>query len=190
VDETFSDVGPQPGTTAAVVDRRIVTISSLSKSFGLPALCCGWVTADPTTLADFVQDAALFQNMGCKIAEILAAMAFEELDAFRQAARIQVDRNRALVSDWLNDMADAELIEPHSVPSGCVVFPRLLKGGSTANLAERLEASYGVLVTPGRYFGDAYDDHVRIGFGGDHDDLKRGLARLADGLLALRRSAT
>ena len=189
VDETFCDVGPQPGTTAAVVDRRIVTIGSLSKSCGLPSLRCGWVTADPTMLPGFVEDAVLFQNIGCKIAEILGAMACEEIDAFRQAAQRHVHRNRALVSAWLKDTTDAALIEPQIAPSGCVIFPRLLNAGSTAELVEQLEARYGVLVTPGRFFGDAYDNHVRIGFGGNYDELKRGLSRLADGLVAVRRNA-
>jgi aspartate/methionine/tyrosine aminotransferase len=189
VDETFCDVGPQPGTTAAVVDRRIITIGSLSKSCGLASLRCGWVTTDPGMVPGFVEDAVLFQNIGCKIAEVLGSMALDQIDAFRQAAQQHVDRNRALVYAWLKNMTDAALIEPQTVPSGCVMFPRLRYPGSTAELVERLEERFGVLVAPGRFFGDAYENHIRVGFGGNYDNLKSGLSRLADGLAALRRNA-
>lgn len=185
VDETFGDVGPQPGVTAAAAIRQIVTICSLSKSFGLPSLRCGWITYDPAALPAFVEDAVLFQNIGCKIAEILGAMALEEVAAFRQAAKRHVERNRTLVDAWLNDMTHAGIIEPQSAPPGCVIFPRLLNTRSTAELVEVLEQRFGVFVSPGRFFGDAYDNHFRIGFGGDYDELKVGLARLSDGLAEL-----
>jgi aspartate/methionine/tyrosine aminotransferase len=186
VDETFSDIGPHPGTSAAAAHPRIVTISSLSKSHGLPALRCGWVTADPRVVPNLVEDAVLFQNIGCKVAEVISAMAIEEINEFRQAARKHVDRNRAHVTRWLSKMAEEELFERLDAPSGCVVFPRLRKLGSTMTLVEQLEARHGVLVAPGGFFGDAFDNHIRIGFGGDHDKLRRGLSRLAEGLALLR----
>jgi aspartate/methionine/tyrosine aminotransferase len=187
VDETFSDIGPHPGTSAAAAHPRIVTISSLSKSHGLPALRCGWVTADPSVVPNLVEDAVLFQNIGCKIAEIISAMAIEEIDAFRQAARDHVDCNRTLVAQWLANMADAGLIEPHDAPSGCVVFPRLQNFGSTFSLVEQFEKNYRVLVAPGIFFGDDYDNYIRLGFGGNHDQLQRGLNRLGEGLAALQK---
>ena len=112
-------------------------------------------------------------------------MALEEVDAFRQAAQRHVERNRALVAAWLKDVTHAGLIGPQSAPPGCVIFPRLLNNHSTAQLVDQLELQFGVLVAPGRFFGDAYDNHIRIGFGGDNDDLKRGLARISDGLAKL-----
>jgi aspartate/methionine/tyrosine aminotransferase len=69
------------------------------------------------------------------------------------------------------------------------MFLRLPTAGSTAELVEQLEERFGVLVVPGCFFGDAHDDHIRVGFGGDYEDLKRGLSRLAEGLAALRENA-
>jgi aspartate/methionine/tyrosine aminotransferase len=190
VDETFADIGPCPGTSAASIHRHIVTISSLSKSPGLAALRCGWVTVNPRVLPDFVEDAVLLQNIGSKLSEVLGAMAVEKIDAFRAAAQQQVDGNRELIAQWLRDMAKKELIEPMDVPAGCLVFPRLRQSGSTMKLVEQLEARHGVLVVPGAFFGDAYDNHIRIGFGGDSTRLRQGLARLAEGLIALRHMTT
>ena len=189
VDETFSDLGPQPGTSAASIGPRLVTISSLSKCHGLASLRCGWITADPTALPNFVNDAVLFDNIGGKFTDVLGAMALEAIDAFRQAARQHVDRNRELVSEWLKQTADAGLIEPQQVPFGCVVFVQVLNCDSAAALAEQLDARYGVIVAPGRFFGEAFDDCLRIGFGGSYDELHRGLARLTAGLAALKRLA-
>jgi aspartate/methionine/tyrosine aminotransferase len=185
VDETFLDIGPQPGTSAASVHPRIVTISSLSKSHGLPALRCGWVTADLTALPNFVEDAVLFQNIGGKVAEVLGAMAIEQIADFRHAARQHLDRNRELMARWLVDMADAGFIEPQELPPGCIVFPRVAGQGSTAAPVDQLEEQFGVLVAPGYFFGDAYDHHIRIGFGGDYENLERGLSRLSTGRSSL-----
>jgi aspartate/methionine/tyrosine aminotransferase len=188
VDETFLDIGPQPGTTAAGVDPRMITISSLSKSHGLPALRCGWVTADPVAVPNFMDDAVLFQNIGGKLAEVLGAMAIEEISSFRQAATEHLAANRGLMAAWMRDMADAEVVEPQDLPAGCIVFPRLKTDGRTDVLVEKLDAQFDVLVAPGCFFGDGNDDRIRIGFGGNRENLERGLARLAEGLTALCRS--
>jgi aspartate/methionine/tyrosine aminotransferase len=187
VDETFLDIGPHPGTSAAGLHPRIITISSLSKSHGLPMLRCGWITADTRTLPSVVEDAVLFQNIGGKLAEVQGAMAMEEIDDFRQSAREHLANNRRLMVQWLAEMSHAGLIAQQDLPPGCIVFPRIHYLGSTTTLVERLEEQFDVLVAPGLFFGDAFDDRIRIGFGGDRENLKRGLARLADGLVAIRR---
>jgi aspartate/methionine/tyrosine aminotransferase len=182
VDETFLDIGPQPGTSAAAIHPRIVTTSSLSKSHGLPALRCGWVTAELSVLPNFVEDTVLFQNIGGKLAEVLGAMAIEQIADFRQAAKLHLDRNRERMAGWLTQMANNGTIEPLELPAGCIVFPRLVAQGSTAALVDQLDEHFGVLVAPGWFFGDAYANHIRIGFGGDYENLERGLSRLANGL--------
>jgi aspartate/methionine/tyrosine aminotransferase len=186
VDETFLDIGPQPATSAADVHPRIVTISSLSKSHGLPMLRCGWLTADPAALPGLVEDAVLFQNIGGKLAEVLGAMAIEEIDCFRLAAREHLENNRQLMAQWLSEMSSTGLIERQELPPGCIAFPRVRHLGSTSRIVEQLEAQFNVLIAPGSFFGEAYDDRIRIGFGGDHENLKRGLSRLADGLVAIQ----
>jgi aspartate/methionine/tyrosine aminotransferase len=185
VDETFLDIGPQPGTSAAAVHPRIITISSLSKSHGLPALRCGWITADLSVLPNFVEDAVLFQNIGGELAEVLGAIALEEIHAFRHAAQQHLDRNRALMATWLKESAAAGLIEPQELPPGCIVFPRVPGQGTTTGLVDKLDDQFRVLVAPGLFFGDGCDNHIRIGFGGDTINLERGLSRLAEGLRAL-----
>lgn len=191
VDETFLDLGPQPGTTAGNVDPRIVTISSLSKAHGLSPLRCGWVTVDPSVLPKFAEDAVLFDNIGCKVAEVLGTLSIEEIASFRAAAGEHLEANRQLVVEWLQDMAQRELIEPLELPAGCVAFPRAIAAGATASVAERLEAEFSVLVAPGEFFGtgyqgQAYRDYFRLGFGGDRAGLERGLDRLTVGLVVLR----
>jgi aspartate/methionine/tyrosine aminotransferase len=185
VDETFLDIGPLPGTSAAPIHPRIITTSSLSKSHGLPALRCGWVTADTEALPNSVDDAVLFQNIGGKLDEVLGAIAIEEIADFRQAARQHLDRNRELMTKWLADMAAAGLIEPQELPPGCIVFPRVARQGATAALVDKLEERFDVLVVPGWFFGEGYDHHIRIGIGGDYGNLDRGLSRLAKGLSAV-----
>jgi aspartate/methionine/tyrosine aminotransferase len=189
VDETFSDLGPCPGTTAAIAHPRIVTIGSLSKAHGLATLRCGWVTVDPSILPQFVEDAVLFQNLGHKVGEILGVMAIENIDEFRAEARRHLEKNRKLMAQWLRDMADAGVIESQDLPHGCIVFPRV-RGlechQASMEFVEQLEAKHGVLVAPGEFFGRAFGQYIRIGFGGDHGRLRRGLACLTDGLALVK----
>jgi aspartate/methionine/tyrosine aminotransferase len=169
------------------LDKIIVTISSLSKAYGLPQLRRGWVTADRRMLPQLSENSVLYQNIGCKLMEVLGAMAFERLVDFREAAHRVIAENRELMSEWLANMSARGLLEECPLGHGCLVFPRLIGLPSAEDLAEQLESRFGVLVAPGTFFGGNYHDRIRIGFGGDGAILGRGLSRLAEGLTALRK---
>ncbi len=184
VDETFSDLGPSPGTTAGAISPNIITINSLSKCYGLGSLRCGWVTADTSWFPQLLGDWVLFENIGSKVLEILGTMAMENLVALRAAARSQLATNRELASEWFKEMREEGILDGSFPSYGCLLFPRWRGQVPVESLVDKLDHSYSILVAPGRFFGIGYEDHLRIGIGCDQSRLAEAFQRLSNGLRA------
>ncbi|HXY33091.1 MAG TPA: pyridoxal phosphate-dependent aminotransferase [Planctomycetaceae bacterium] len=185
VDETFLGLGPEPFRTAADLDPCIITVSSLTKTFGLGQLRCGWVIADkeryPQLLADWVQ----FESIGSKILEGLSLMAFEQLDELLRSSLEHLAKNRILMAEGTEELRLGGLLQGDIPAAGCLYFPRWTGRGALDVATSRLHEEFGVLVSPGRFFCGNCADHFRIGFGGSPQDLREGLERLTRGLRAM-----
>jgi aspartate/methionine/tyrosine aminotransferase len=110
------------------------------------------------------------------VAERLATLAFEHLDALSARARAILARNTALADAFLRSRADLEWVPS----SATVVFPRIRGVANVAPFAERLLREQRTAIGPGVFF-DA-PAHFRVGYGGDTEKLREGLKRLAIGL--------
>jgi aspartate/methionine/tyrosine aminotransferase len=185
VDETFGDlatlVGPRDGT----LHERIVTINGLTKCYGLGALRCGWVTADRRTFPQLFDDWIEFENIGCRLTELLAAEAFDQLSEWRRSGALDLGSRRMAVQGWINGEKCRGLLASAHMGENCVVFPRWLGKTPTLELAELLLRDYGVLVAPGEFFRPVEGMAMRIGFGGDGVKLLEGLRRLSVGMRAI-----
>jgi aspartate/methionine/tyrosine aminotransferase len=109
-------------------------------------------------------------------AERLAVTAFDHLDTFRNRARAMIAANRPVLDEFLDSRADLDYFRP---PAGTVAFPRLRRG-TVDEFARLLREKYETSVVPGAFFGAP--EHFRIGIGGDGDELRSGLQRIAEAL--------
>jgi aspartate/methionine/tyrosine aminotransferase len=184
VDETFLGLGPEPFRTGADLDPCIVTLSSLTKTFGLSLLRCGWVVAHKERYPHLNDDWVQFESIGSKVLEALGVLAFEELEGLLAQSLEHLNANRAIVNTWAADMNREGLLQGDPARWGCLYFPRCRSSVDTHAMLAQLERDFGVLVAPGRFFGKP--DHFRVGFGGDPRTIEEGLNRLARGLRALR----
>jgi aspartate/methionine/tyrosine aminotransferase len=185
VDETFLGLGPEPFRTAADLDPCIATVSSLTKTFGLGQLRCGWVIADKGRYPQLLDDWVQFESIGSKILEALSLLAFEQLDTLLAESLEHLTMNRSLVAAGTEQLKRANLLEGEIASSGCLFFPRWQGRPEFDRIAARLREEFGVLVSPGRFFGPNCADHLRIGFGGSADVVREGLDRLTRGMQAL-----
>jgi aspartate/methionine/tyrosine aminotransferase len=185
VDETFLGLGPEPFRTAADLHPCIVTLSSLTKTFGLGQLRCGWVIADKARYPQLLDDWIQFESIGSKILEALSVLAFEQLDTLLGESLDHLAKNRSLVGTGTNELKQSGLLDGEIPSSGCLCFPRWTGRTDLDVVAQRLKDEFGVLVSPGRFFGEACRDHLRIGFGGGGDELREGLERLSRGMRAM-----
>jgi aspartate/methionine/tyrosine aminotransferase len=185
VDETFLGLGPEPFRSGCDVDPCVITVSSLTKTFGLGALRCGWVVADKSRYPHLANDWVTFEGIGSKILEVLSLIAFEQLDDLLAESRKHLDANRALVIAGTAQLRRERLLEGDVPAFGCVYFAHSPKQPCFDLAATRLRDEFGILVAPGRFFGESCVNYLRIGFGGTAESVREGCERLTRGLRAL-----
>jgi aspartate/methionine/tyrosine aminotransferase len=185
VDEMFLGLGPEPFRTAADLDPCLVTVSSLTKTFGLGQLRCGWVIADKARYPQLVDDWVQFESIGSKILEALSLLAFEQIDTLLAESLEHLASNRRVMTAGTEQLRQANLIEGDIPSCGCLFFPRWTGRTGLDQVATRLREEFGVLVSPGRFFCGDCADHLRLGFGGSAAVVREGLDRLTRGMQAM-----
>lgn len=158
---------------AATLSPLFLSTNSLTKSYGLSALRCGWTLASPELARRIRQARGVVDVNGPVPAERLAALAFRNLDALASRARALIEANRRLVRRFLASREDLEC----AASSATLVFPRFRDGRDAGPFAARLFAEHGVAVVPGSYF--EAPRHFRLAFGGSTEKLEKGLSAIA-----------
>lgn len=183
VDEVYLDasvsparLSPPPHAAAKAGDLFIRT-SSLTKSYGLSGLRCGWILASPAIAARLQRVRDIVEGVAPVVTERLAVLAFSQIDRILERSRRLLDTNGPIVRDFLRSRTDLEWVEPGG---GTVVFPRIRDVADASRFAEHLLSHRDTAVVPGRFF-DA-PAHFRLGFGGRTDDLRSGLDALGAAL--------
>ena len=116
---------------------------------------------------------------------MLAARASEHIERWRPVVKANLLAARQTMSDWLDTLREADLLDVESIGQSATLFPRVSAQAAPLEFVERLIEEHHVLVAPGEFFLPTTGRAIRIGYGGDPDDLAEGLARLAAGLRAI-----
>jgi aspartate/methionine/tyrosine aminotransferase len=189
VDEVYGDyaaasVRPCP---AVALSPAVVSVSSLTKIYGLATLRCGWIVgAEPVVEA--VRELGSRLEFGIStLAHAVAAQVIEDPAPFLAHSQSVIAQSRPVIARWLAAMQGEGLVQGALPEAGCIFFPRLVGIDDTEAFAAQLIEERGVIVAPGEYFGAA--GHVRIGFGLPSDVLEPALGILA-GALRARRTAS
>lgn len=177
VDEVYLDIAS--ATTVVPTAERddvFITTSSLTKSYGLSSLRCGWIIASTDLTYRLRRAHDIVDGTGSIVAERLGRLAFEQIDRLASRAQGIVTRNGRLVRDFLASRQELEWVES----SGTVVFPRIRGISDTTAFADRLMGERGTAIVPGRFF--EMPSHFRLGFGGDTSTLVSGLEQVGAAL--------
>ncbi len=183
VDETYRDLSYGSKLPAAAsLSTRAISVSSLSKAYGIPGIRIGWlVTRDPVLYERFLAAKEQIGICGSVIDEAVARKALEDRDAFLAALLPRMAARRDLVQAWIDNEPMVDWVPPSG---GVVGFPRMNVeadfdlGGFYARLLER----HGAYVGPGHWF-EMPKRYFRLGFGWPGDDeLKSGLAAISAAL--------
>lgn len=177
VDEVYLDATDPGQPSAATYGDRFITTSSLTKSYGLAGLRCGWILSSEEVAAKLRRARDVVDGTGSIVAERLGVLAFEHLDALHARARRILAENRPLVLDVLKRRPELEFVEPRG---GTIVFPRLKDVEDTSRFASRLLTELDTAIVPGRFF--QAPSHFRLGFSGPIDALRGGLAAIEEAL--------
>ena len=180
VDEVYLDAAREPQRPAAHLGHRFISISSLTKVYGLSGIRCGWILAAPELAERMWRLNELFGVAQAHPAERLGCIAFEHLDQIAAKTPALLERNRALWNEFLATRSD---LVAESMKDGITTLPRLT-GGDTERLHALLRADYDTSIVPGRWFD--LSDHFRVGIGRPTEIVSAGLDRLASALDRLR----
>jgi hypothetical protein len=173
---------------AAVLEGPFVSTSSLTKSYGLAGLRCGWIVSRAELAERFRRTRDLVDNASSAPADRLSALAFSQVAALAERTRRLLARNIECARSFLDAHPVLEVAGP---PGASVVFPRLAGIPDAGPFVRRLLDDHGVAVAPGHFF-DA-PAHFRLSLAGRPEPLEQGLARLGEalkGMKDVKRSST
>lgn len=181
VDEVYQDtVLENRPPAAATRSPFFISTNSLTKSYGLASLRCGWALASPE-IAERIRRARDVVDVWAPMpADRLSVVAFEHLDRLAARTRALVEANAHAVGTFLAGRRDLACVPSRAT----LAFPRLAGTEDTQDFARRLLEMHGTAVVPGAFFGAPA--HFRISFGGATDRLVLGLEAIARCLAELR----
>lgn len=179
VDETYRDLTHGEALPlAASLSPRALSVSSMSKAYGLPGLRIGWVVCRDPELGERLL-AAKEQVLicGATLDERIAGTVLAARDRVLPPILEDVRHRLGIVRDWLAAQSSFEWIEPTGGVVGLVRF-RSEVDVDTDRFYEVLLAEHGTYVGAGHWF-ELDDRHFRLGYGWPTlDELRAGLAGL------------
>jgi aspartate/methionine/tyrosine aminotransferase len=173
VDEVYLDAARRCGARpAALLAENIISTNSLTKSYGLAPLRCGWAIASSETAERIRRARDVVDGTGSIPAERMSVLALSQLDRLSARADRLIAPNVTHFREWLAATPQLEGF----VQRGTVAFPRLRSGRDARDFAETLLCEYQTAVVPGHFF--EAPAHMRIGLGIEPEVLRRGLQNI------------
>ncbi len=176
VDQTYAELsGPDPLPDVASLSPRAISVSGVSKTYGVPGIRQGWITcADPDLMTTLLAVKEQVVLTGSVLDEAIAAAVLDRREALLPAIRAAVAARGAIVADWIDRHPALEWVTP---TGGVTGFPRIRADHPAAPDWHRtLLAEHAVFVGPGHWFDQPWR-HFRLGWGWpDEAELRAGLA--------------
>jgi aspartate/methionine/tyrosine aminotransferase len=165
VDETYRDmVFDEPLPLAAKYSPNVISISSLSKTYGLPGIRVGWIVCkDPVLMETFLAAKEQIHISGSVLDEEVAFRYFQQKEKHLPRIRKDIREKFDIVKEWINNQDGFEWIEPKG---GCVCFPRMRRPEKVDidRFYEILLKKYGTYTGPGHWF-EMPRHYMRLGYG-------------------------
>jgi len=185
VDETYREMTfGDPLPVAATLSDCAISVSSLSKTYGIPGIRSGWlVCRDRELMATFLAAKEQIGICGSVVDEEIAARAFAQRDTWLPEIHAFIRRQFEVVGSWIAGEELMEWVEPRG---GCVCFPRI-KPDVPVDVDEfyrALNDRHGAYVGPGHWFEQSRR-HMRVGYGWPlPDELEGGLVAISSSVRA------
>jgi aspartate/methionine/tyrosine aminotransferase len=165
--------------------ERVITVGSLSKSFGLPGLRLGWLVAPTRTVQD-----AWRRHEYLTISTGMLSMHLASIALAEPTRTALVRRTRHLIrSGWTRfaeriDASDG-LLSAHAPEATALAFVRYHIDLPSRQVADVLRTEADVLVVPGADFG--VEQYLRITYGLEINYLDEALDRIEFTLRSLHK---
>jgi aspartate/methionine/tyrosine aminotransferase len=164
-DETYREMSFSPPLPrAASLSSHVISVSSLSKTYGLPGIRLGWlICRDQQLMETFLAAKEQIFITNSVVDEEIAYRFLLDKGTHLQRVKTHINANFAVIKSWMGSQSKLEWIEPSG---GVVCFPRI-----KADVALEIDDFYRLLleryktfVGPGHWF-ESDRRHMRIGYG-------------------------
>ncbi len=151
-----------------------VSLSGMSKTYGLAGLRVGWLaTKDAALLASFAEYKDYTTICAASPSEILALIGLRSRERIAARHRERINRNLGLLDAFFaRRAAEFSWIRPKA---GTIGFPGLLRENDPEAFCERVRREAGVLLLPSTVYG-VPSPRFRVGYG--RENMPQALARL------------
>jgi aspartate/methionine/tyrosine aminotransferase len=178
-DETYREMsfsGLLP--LAASLSSKVISVSSVSKTYGLPGIRLGWlITKNKNLMETFL--AAKEQIFICNsvVDEEIAYLFLQKKKDYLEKIKKHINENFMVLKGWMENNRFMEWVEPSG---GVVCFPGIKKeaGVNIDSFYKILNEEYKTFVGPGHWF-EMDRRFMRIGYGWpDKQQLIQGLENI------------
>ncbi len=188
VDETYRDmVFREPLPLAVEYSPHVISVSSLSKTYGLPGIRVGWIICrDKELMETFLAAKEQIYICGPVLEEEIAYRYLQQKDRYLPLIRTDIRQKFDIVKSWMRQQESFEWVEPGG---GAVCFPRIRQPERVdiGKFYDILLNKYGTYTGPGHWF-DMPRHYMRIGYGWPpRASLEEGLQSLTKSLLEASR---
>ena len=157
--------------------ERTLTVNGFSKAYAMTGWRMGWLVGDAPAMKEIIKlqqhsltHPAPYSQMGA-----LEALRMDQAPVRDMVAEFRARRD--IIVEGLRSIPGWTV----NVPKGAFyVFARFDHALDSMQMAERLLHDAGVAVTPGIEFGPRGEKHVRISYANSRENLRKGLARMAE----------
>jgi len=179
LDETYRDMSFQPPPPiAATLSSKVITVTSMSKSYGLPGIRMGWIICKDVKLMEtFLAAKEQIFITNSVVNEEIAYQYLLNKNKFFPEVRKTLLQNFDMLKKFMEQQTFMEWVEPQG---GCVCFPRIKKDIiiDTKKFYDLLLNKYSTYVGRGGWFEED-DRYMRIGYGWDKKEkLEKGLGNI------------
>jgi aspartate/methionine/tyrosine aminotransferase len=165
--------------SASSLSENVISVSSLSKTYGLPGIRVGWIVCrNPQLMETFL--AAKEQIIICNsvVDEEIAFRFLEKKKERLLEIQKKIRSHFQIMKNWMESEKKLEWVEPSA---GVVCFPRIKRESSVdvSRFYQILNQKYKTFVGPGHWF-EMDRRYMRIGYGWPKtDELQKGLKNIS-----------
>lgn len=147
----------------SIAYENAVSLSVMSKSYGLAGLRIGWLSSQNLKL---IKNAALYKHYlsicNSSVSEFLATIALQNKEYILKNNRNILLNNLKLIKNFIDNYQNK--IQWNIPKGGCIAFPKILLNINIDKFADELLKKHKVLILPGSVFS-VKGSFFRIGYG-------------------------
>ncbi len=187
MDETYRDMfKDEVLPVAASLSTKVISISSLSKTYGVPGIRIGWIVCRDKKMMDLLLCAKEQICIGGSVVdEYIGYVVLSQKESWIPQNDAHIAKHFGIVKEWIKNEEYVEWVEPRAA---CTCFPRIKEsaGVDIPKFYRILNEKYGTYLGPGHWFG--FDDrYMRIGYAWPLEhELRSGLESISAALREAR----